>query len=270
MPSSHSTWGTDPTASTTTSAASSLPSSSSTRSGPVVPWIAVTGARGGTGRPRSSCRRRASAPTTGPRARTNGSGSGSTTCTSQPSWVAVAATSVPTKPAPRTTTRRPGRSALVEGRRVVHGADAVPPRERRVEGEPPRPDPGGGDEPPVGEDLASRGLVERDGMRVEVGGDDRLAEPPRHVGGAGALAELEDGRVHAVLQRVLGQRWPVVGRVDLPPDDEHRPGVTGGAQLLGRAQPGEPGPDDDDRVGGHPVSRRRPARRRRSAAGARA
>ena len=139
-----------------------------------------------------------------------------------------------------------GLQRLVQRGRVVNGADPVPPLQWRVEGKPPRPDSGGDDEPSVCEHLAARDPVERDGVRVEVRGDHRLTEPPGHVGGTGPLPVLQGGRVDAVLERVLGQGRPVVGRMDLPADDDDRPGVAGRAELLSRAEPGEAGPDDDD------------------------
>ena len=75
-----------------------------------------------------------------------------------------------------------------------------------------------------------------------------------------AEAELEPERVERVgrvvvdplhvpesREELFGERWAVVGGMALVADDDHRPGMSLVADLLGRAEPGERRADDEDR-----------------------
>ena len=104
-PSSQSVSGTTPTPTTTTSASTALPSSSRTRSTLPSPSIAATPTPRRRSTPWSRCSSPHTMPSSGPRPRTIGAGSASSTVTSRPRPRHVAATSAPMNPAPITTTR---------------------------------------------------------------------------------------------------------------------------------------------------------------------
>ena len=68
---------------------------------------------------------------------------------------------------------------------------------------------------------------------------------PLDDGERGRLGRLRAG------QHLLRERRAVVGAVRLVADERDGAGVAEAAQLLGGAQPGEGGPDDDDVVEAH-------------------
>ena len=133
-PASHSVSGTEPTASTTTSAV--MTSALSVRRTAYPPvgvastWATPTPRLKAT--PAASSRARTAEPTAGPRTPANGAGRGSRTWTAPPRAATVAATSQPMKPAPMTTTRAPGASRACRAsasstvRRVSVGAGPPP------------------------------------------------------------------------------------------------------------------------------------------------
>ena len=49
-------------------------------------------------------------------------------------------------------------------------------------------------------------------------------------------------------EHLLGQRWPIIGRVGLVSDQDDAPFEALATQSLGGSQPAEPRADDDDRV----------------------
>ncbi len=241
LPASHSVLGSDPSPTTTASAAMREPSVSSTASTRSRPRIAATPVprRRSTPWPRWSSAHHA--PRTGPSG-VMGVGAMSIIVTSRPSLRAVCATSQPMKPAP-TTTRRGRRSSAARSatpssrlRRTCTPSRSSPaPVQRRAL------EPGRQDQAVVGHLVA---VGEHHAPARAIQARRRDAEPPLHVElVAGELDALD--RVLAG-QQLLRERRPRVGRVGLVPHDRQLAVEARGARGLRRPQPGERGPDDDD------------------------
>ncbi len=105
---------------TTRSAASSLPSLSTTvLTWPFSPRTSATPTPVRTSTPSARCSRVTRLPTCSPSTEASGAGCGSTSTTSTPSLRRLAATSQPMKPAPMITACRADRRVCAKGQRLV-------------------------------------------------------------------------------------------------------------------------------------------------------
>jgi hypothetical protein len=129
--------------------------------------------------------------------------------------------------------------------RVVERAYDVPAGERPGQVETPGLEAGGDHQPVPGEALPA---LKGHRAHAEVGRDHPVPEPPRHLTGVSGNAEGETGVVGLLLagERLLRQRWPVVGHVPLIPDDDDLTGEPVLGHRLGGAQAAQRCPDDDD------------------------